>query len=334
MRFHKKFDDDTINCIINDYSDNNFTYREIIAKYKVNNATLVKILKHENTNSADKIKKRCKIYKKHSVETKKKISIKRIEWLKNNPDNHVWKRNDKFKSIPCEHLKDILIKNSFNFIEEFNPLDNKSYSIDIAFPIEKIGLEVNGNQHYNNDGSLKKYYYDRKIEIENTGWKLYDIHYTKVYKQEFIDNLIINLNQYNLVNLDLSFYIINKKDRLKEKNDIKKERDILKKEKIDKIIDKIKNSDIDFTKYGWVKSASNIIGISSNKGSSWIKRNMTDLYDTVCIKRKVIYKNSLMYDVNTKLCLNCGNVIIFKNRFNKFCSLNCSSSYNNKNRNK
>lgn len=49
---------------------------------------------------------------------------------------------------------------------------------------------------------------------------------------------------------------------------------------------KILNSDIDFSKDGWVKKVSKIIGISENKGGWWMKRNMNDFYIEKCWKRK------------------------------------------------
>lgn len=52
------------------------------------------------------------------------------------------------------------------------------------------------------------------------------------------------------------------------------------------IIKKIKDSDIDFTKQGWVKQVSKIIGISENKGGNWVKKNMNDFYNEKCWKRK------------------------------------------------
>ena len=45
---------------------------------------------------------------KHSDETKKKISLSREKYLRENKDKHVWKNKDKFISKPCEHLKNKL----------------------------------------------------------------------------------------------------------------------------------------------------------------------------------------------------------------------------------
>ena len=51
-------------------------------------------------------------------------------------------------------------------------------------------------------------------------------------------------------------------------------------------IEKILKSNIDFTKYGWVKKVAKLIGISENKGGWWMKRYMPDFYNEKCLKRK------------------------------------------------
>ena len=82
------------------------------------------------------------------------------------------------------------------------------YSIDIAFPDKKIGIEINGNQHYNRDGTLKEYYLKRHNDICNRGWLLYECHYSLVYKQQFIESLITELKStFYLGLIDYSFYI-------------------------------------------------------------------------------------------------------------------------------
>ncbi|MDY5668732.1 MAG: hypothetical protein SPK43_05840 [Candidatus Onthovivens sp.] len=56
-----------------------------------------------------------------------------------------------------------------NFIEEYCPFIDSAISVDIAFPDIKIGIEINGNQHYNRDGSLKDYYQKRHDKLEEAG---------------------------------------------------------------------------------------------------------------------------------------------------------------------
>lgn len=131
------------------------------------------------------------IGRKHSEETKKKISESRKSYLKNNPDKHPWKKLSKFKSEPCERLKQVLKDYQLKFIEEFS--DEKwthNYSIDIAFPEKKIAIEVNGNQHYNNDGTLKEYYVNREEYLKSFGWTIYQLHYSLVYNDQIVSDLI------------------------------------------------------------------------------------------------------------------------------------------------
>jgi hypothetical protein len=87
-------------------------------------------------------------------------------------------------------------------------LSDKNYSIDIVIFEKRIGIEVNGNQHYNSDKTLKKYYQNRKNEIENKGWNLIDVHYTNVYNEKFIDDIITYIeNKESGINLDFNFLI-------------------------------------------------------------------------------------------------------------------------------
>ena len=131
----------------------------------------------------------------HTEEEKLRISLARKKWLKENPDKHPWKKKEKFRSVPCEHLKSIL-KNDFEFIEEYTDIRWKNnYSIDIAFLDKKIAIEVNGEQHYKRDGSLKNYYQKRHNYFVNQGWLVLEIHYANCFKNDSINkirNAVIN----------------------------------------------------------------------------------------------------------------------------------------------
>ena len=62
--------------------------------------------------------------------------------------------------------------------------------MDIAFPDKQIGIEINGNQHYERNGDLKPYYKDRHNYLECMGWKIYELHYKIPYSDKILD--IIN----------------------------------------------------------------------------------------------------------------------------------------------
>lgn len=176
------------------------------------NASLKRgIIYYQTCGSKECISKMAKS-KKHSEKTKKMMSEKRKKYLKNNPDKHNWKNNAKFISAPCEKLKDILKNNNILFESEINPLKNRFYSIDIAIINKGLGLEVNGNQHYNKDKILKSYYSERKRLIEQKGWKMIDIHYTKIYNEKFVNELINYIKSTDIkLNLDLDFEFNEKK---------------------------------------------------------------------------------------------------------------------------
>lgn len=219
--------------------------------------------------------------KSKTPEELKKISESRKKYLLENPDKHPWKNKDKFKSKPCEYLKNILKSKNINFLEEYNPISSNSYSIDIAFPDIKVGIEINGNQHYNNDKTLKEYYQERHDKIENEGWLLYEIHYSKVYDSSFVEELLSKINLKESISYD--FYM--KKDKSEFIGPPKPNFYQIKHIEDLKILEKLKNSDIDFTSFGWVEKASKIIGVTAQKTGGWIQRMDEDFYNT-CYKRK------------------------------------------------
>lgn len=223
----------------------------------------------------------------HSTHTKKILSEKRKKYLRENPEKHVWKRSTKFKSEPCENVKQYLLKRNIRFIEEYSPSLERNYSIDIAFPDIKLGIEINGNQHYNPDGTLKEYYKDRHNFITNLGWKLIEVHYSKCFTdediQKFLDNseiLTSTLDEYTIEK-----YLRNKK-RKRTRSEANKDRH---KEKYD-FWEKNKNIifdyNIDFSKYGWSGKVAKILNILPQKVNKWMKKYHPNFYETQCFKRK------------------------------------------------
>jgi transposase len=118
-------------------------------------------------------------------EEKRKLSEKRKTYLKNNPDKHPWRSNDKFQSKPCENVKKFLTELGISYVSEFQPMvEGRFFSIDIAIPNKKIALEINGNQHYEKDGTLKPYYQERHDILEKYGWNILEIHYSTCFNLE------------------------------------------------------------------------------------------------------------------------------------------------------
>lgn len=187
-------------------------------------------------------------------ELRQKMSIARKKYLKENPEKHPWKKNEKFKSIPCERLKSVLEKEGIEFISEFQPLLNegKFYTIDIVIPKLKTGIEINGEQHYNRDKTLKKYYQERHNEIVNSGWNLLEYHYSFCYKEEEINKLIHSLKN----DIEISTYEFELASFLKKPKEkkAKKSIDLSKYEEV--------FSKLDLSSIGWVQKAANMLRVS------------------------------------------------------------------------
>lgn len=157
----------------------------------------------------------------HTEESKNKISEGRKKWLKENPDKHPWKKNTKFKSQPCEYLKNKLTESNITFIPEYQPSEDRFFSIDIAFPSLKLGIEINGRQHYDKDYNLKDYYKERQNYLEEMGWSIVNIYYSKAFNKETLEdikNLLIK-NDYSKSEIenDFEYYrnILIEKDKQK-----------------------------------------------------------------------------------------------------------------------
>ena len=125
----------------------------------------------------------------HSPEMKQHLSEKRKEWLRLHPEDHPWKKSERFKSVPCEALKNLLRSEGFIFDEEYSPIPNRAFSVDIAFPSQKLAIEVNGEQHYNRDGTLRKYYQERHDLIVKFGWLVIELHYAKCYGSHLVETI-------------------------------------------------------------------------------------------------------------------------------------------------
>lgn len=257
-----------------------------------------KIPKCEICNSSAKHNKGIKFYKtcgnskcKSQIQknkiipeaVRKKISKSRKKFLKENPEKHVWKNNNKFISMPCEYVKKILIKNNINFVEEFSISNIRHYSVDILITEKNLIIEVNGNQHYDKNGKLKEYYQIRHDFIKSLGFNIIELPYYQAYDEIQILKIV---NSYNKSYV-LPFF---KKEKKKPKYGSIKEYQYARKKKYNeesiKIIEELLNSDINFSNYGWVSKASVIIGISPQQVKKWFERNMPDFYKNNCYKRK------------------------------------------------
>lgn len=242
---------------------------------------------------------------KHTEETKRHLSEVRKKWLKEHPESHPWKRKEKFKSVPCEKLKELLRKD-FEFFEEYTDKRwEHNYSIDIAFLNKKIAIEVNGNQHYNYDGTLKEYYQKRHTYLESLGWLVFEIHYANCFKESEIEKIKHAINTRTSISVEEHQILFQNRVKTKIEREIEKLYKINKAKsegKLDKTGKKIVanklsytewdrrknlilNSGIDLMKFGWVGKVIQKTGLTIREVERTIKHFQKD-FEGKYFKRK------------------------------------------------
>lgn len=130
--------------------------------------------------------------RKHTKETKEKISKARIKYLEEHPDKVPYLLNhSSVESYPEKYFNNIL-KNKFEY-ERY--LQISIYQLDFAFINIGIDLEIDGEQHYNNEDIIKSNK-KRDLFLIKNGWKVIRIKWGDFKnlsfdnKEFFVKNLI------------------------------------------------------------------------------------------------------------------------------------------------
>lgn len=147
----------------------------------------------EELKSQTKIKQsKASLGRKHTTETKQKISKKRTEYLKNNPDKIPYVLNHSSKeSYPESYFKKLLI----NVIQEYK-IPNTLYRADFANPNDKTIIEIDGEQHYV-DKKIIEHDIKRDKILKDLGYNVIRIrwaHYQKLNHEEKCE-IIKSLNE-------------------------------------------------------------------------------------------------------------------------------------------
>lgn len=205
-----------------------------------------------------------------------------------NKNNYSWSVKHKI-SVPCEQFKNLLLEKGVKFIEEYKPLKNRQFCIDVAFPDRKLGIEINGNQHYiYPSNKLAPYYQIRHDLIVDSGWTLLELHFSVVYDKVKIEEVIEKLLQQNndLIEIDFSEYKPKQRsypivgEKIKHKAN--KQKTLIKNKEL---VDKLKVSSIDFTIFGWVQKASVLLQCTPQNINRLIKSIDSDFLKQ-CYARK------------------------------------------------
>lgn len=229
-----------------------------------------------------------------SDETKEKIREKRFEYLKKRLGETAWERRTKGKMSYLEQwfFDEVITKHDlltkFDIINEY---PEYPYFIDFAFLNIRIAVEIDGKQHFRNKKNQDRDVKKQKV-LADKGWKIYRIRFDALNEDTIKEFLDITNNpaiyQTKILEPKLFKFYSYKKIRSDERSKKIKEA-FYKKEKSN--IDKVKNSDVDFSKFGWVTQISEIIDKQPQKINSWMKKYCPDILDKA-FKRGVLGKRT------------------------------------------
>ena len=198
--------------------------------------------------------------------------------------------NKKERSYPEEFFVKVLKKNGiWDKYKVLEKVQVNKYTLDFVLVELKLNIEIDGQQHFRNEKSIE---HDKKRNdfLIRKGWKVYRIAWIEMIKnpKKEIDLLLSYLKKEK--NNSSRFYNISEvinKVKIKKYNSFdeynKDKHNIYLRKNKDKI-DLVLKSEIDFSKYGWGKEVSKLIGILPQKANGWIKKYMPEIYKK-CFKK-------------------------------------------------
>ena len=229
--------------------------------------------------------------RKHTELTKQHISIKRKKYLDDNKCNAWMTRRKNHISYPEKYFMDVILNNftDKNYIREF-PFFR--YSIDFAWVHKKIAFEIDGKQHELE--KMKASDIRKDTLLKEHGWTIIRIKWSEFiqHKSKFIESMkqVIDSNEYTMLYDTQEMakrYISLSKLKVLESN---KRGNILRanwgnqnRDRVSKVL----NSDIDFSKFGWVSKLAILLDMQPQKINNWIKKHIPDFYNDNCYKRNV-----------------------------------------------
>lgn len=176
-----KLTKDIINSIVDDYTNNELSIRDIMSKYGINKNQFLPHLKgltrsYSESNKLSR-RKNPESYK-HSDESKQLMREKRLKWMKENPEKTAWRQSN--LSYPEKLFRDKI--RELNLDKKYLIIRERSvfpYFIDFAFENEKVAIEIDGSQHELPERKLKDIKRDKYLNMK--GWSVYRVKTSILY---------------------------------------------------------------------------------------------------------------------------------------------------------
>ena len=114
--------------------------------------------------------------KKHTEETKQKISQSRKQYLLEHPDQVPYLLNHSSQeSYPEAYFTELFEKEEINLHKEYYCL---GYFLDFCDPVKKIDIEIDGEQHYV-DTKIVEHDKIRNAALEEAGWTVFRVRWAE-----------------------------------------------------------------------------------------------------------------------------------------------------------
>ncbi len=261
------------------YNDNK-TWKDIKCNFNLSYGTISKakklgLFKSRSKSEANVISNKLKP-RKHSEETKKKISEIRKKYLQENPDKVPYKLNHSSKeSYPEKYFTSVFKNEEIDVVKSFYI---GIYELDFSIPDKKIDIEIDGSQHYYDEKIIESDKRRNKF-LEDDGWDIIRVNWSEYQKLSFLEKreYILNLKNYinGLVNTKPTIKIIdnNIKKCLCGNNITKKSKQCLscysiKQRKVERPSIEILKKEVADLGY---KAVGRKYGVSDNSIRKWIK---------------------------------------------------------------
>ena len=209
-------------------------------------------------------------------EIRKKISESMKKAIKDGRA-HGWanvKQNKNGMSYPELWFESVIKNEQLDLNYEYN-LQFFKYKLDFAWPEKRLCIEIDGNQHNFEDRKISDLEKDKLLNEH--GWKVLRLKWGYIQKNKIeCINLIKNFLNNNIGNIEIPLYktkeeLLVEKQKENEINGTLKDslgrfnHNKLSKEQLLERKNKILNSGIDLTKYGWVTKVSKITNLTTRE---------------------------------------------------------------------
>lgn len=264
--------------LMQDYYNDLHSLRDLAEKFNISYTRLVTlgkkgVLNFDNSEERhNKLVRKKSIGRKHTEETKKKLSLIRKQWIAENPDKspYLMSHKSRGETYPEKYFREWMEKENIPFQQEYK---FKLYAFDFLVN-ERIDLEIDGGQH-KNDKRIIEHDIRRDNKSKSAGFIVYRITWSDYQKlnQEEKSKFLLELKKFLLDESNpIPEFVIKKHTRPRKRKYEKKVKPTKYiKHKIDKRL------------YQYDYRA--LMSLELYKGGDTIEQ----ICKTFCVKRSVVY---------------------------------------------